>query len=382
MAIIPRTNVQSIKFNLCSSCYRRNFDTYCREKIKFGESIIVINNSNSKCFVCEGFFSNILPSIISNIFDKLLNFGDHIKSIDIGTKLPYKFIENEDYIRSMFHIRGKSSIKTQINSDIRHIINSDSGIDIRYSEPDCKFEIAIDDSLQFAIFTIFKEHLYLGRYKKLIRGIPQRSHADDRNLQNEPDTRKCNSCIDSIELFIEEILTSDYNAEKIKIIWTGSEDKNSLVMGYGRPFLVKANTSFQKINTNKIYQRNGIKISFEDLQSDYINNWRTYRQVIDLFILIKREIDPNFDLESLIAGFIGDVRFMINKKLITKRIYKSKLMAVMPGNQFKIRLVLDNGVPIKQLIGGLDPIQPSLAGYLRVPCECIYFDIVDVFQIN
>src|SRR5690242_20942345 len=177
MSLIDRTNVQSIKFNLCSWCYRRNFDTHCREQIKFGESIIVINESNSKCFVCKGFFSNILPSIISNISDELLNFGDHIKTIDIGTKLPYKFIESEDYIRSMFQIRGKSSIKTQINSDIRYIINSDSGFDIRHSEPDCKFEIAIDDNLHFAIYTIFKEHLFLGRYKKFKRGISQRSYA-------------------------------------------------------------------------------------------------------------------------------------------------------------------------------------------------------------
>lgn len=63
-------------------------------------------------------------------------------------------------------------------------------------------------------------------------------------------------------------------------------------------------------------------------------------------------------------------------------IYESRLMAVKPNNQFEIRLILDNGIPIKQLVGGQDPIQPSLAQHLKVTCECIYFDIVDVFQSN
>jgi tRNA pseudouridine synthase 10 len=153
-------------------------------------------------------------------------------------------------------------------------------------------------------------------------------------------------------------------------------------MGHGRPFLVKANTCFQNIDTNKVYQRNGIEITFEDIQSGLINNWRTYRQMVDLLVLLEGEIGINICLESLIKNFVGDVRFKMNKKLITKRIYESRLVAIKSSNHFEIRLVLDNGIPIKQLVGGQDPIQPSLTQYLKVPCECIYFDIVDVFQNN
>lgn len=327
------------------------------------------------------FFLNTFPSIISKVANEITNFGNYIKTIDIGTKLPYKIIENEDYIRSLFHIKGKLSIKGQINCDIRDTISSNFGIDINHSEPDCKFEITIDKNFQFSIATIFREQLFLGRYKKLKRGISQRSPTNIKYSKNEQTNDECNSCEDSVELFIREILGSDYDVEKTKIIWTGSEDKNSLVMGNGRPFLIKVKMC-QNVDTNKIYQKNGMEISFEDFQSDLTNKWKTYRQVVDLLVLIEGVIDDNIDLNQFIAKFVGEVRFKTNNRPITKRIYDSRLMGVKSCNQFEIRLVLDNGIPIKQLVGGQTPIQPSLTHHLNVTCECIYFDIVDVLQSN
>ena len=43
-----------------------------------------------------------------------------------------------------------------------------------------------------------------------------------------------------------------------------------------------------------------------------------------------------------------------------------------------MNLVLDNGIPIKQLIGGRDFIEPCLSNLINKKCECVFFDIKEV----
>ena len=45
---------------------------------------------------------------------------------------------------------------------------------------------------------------------------------------------------------------------------------------------------------------------------------------------------------------------------------------------WKYLLDMDNGIPIKQFVGGNEPIKPCLSNILETKCECIYFDINDV----
>ena len=43
-----------------------------------------------------------------------------------------------------------------------------------------------------------------------------------------------------------------------------------------------------------------------------------------------------------------------------------------------MNLILDNGIPIKQLIGGKEFIEPCLSNLINKKCECVFFDIEDV----
>ena len=52
----------------------------------------------------------------------MLDSTKRIPTIDVGTRIPFLFYENEDYVRSMFQIKGTTGIKAQINLLIREKI--------------------------------------------------------------------------------------------------------------------------------------------------------------------------------------------------------------------------------------------------------------------
>ena len=254
--------------------------------------------------------------------------------------------------------------------------------EIDHVSPECKFEIAILDNLEFTIVISIREHYLLGSYRKMKRGISQKAPLSHGSSLVSATLNDLDRCSGSIELFINEIVKSQFNADKVKIIWTGSEDKNSLVKGNGRPFLIKADIGSHSPDKNKIYKRNGIEITFQKTRSNTIQNLHRYRQDVLLLIQIKEDVGRRDDLESLIEKFVGEIRFKLNNKSIIRNIYSSKLIGRKSNNLLEVQLRMDNGIPIKQLIGGLEPIEPSFSKHVKVPCECIYFDIIEVFQSN
>ncbi|MDQ4073118.1 MAG: hypothetical protein M3162_02305, partial [Thermoproteota archaeon] len=47
-------------------------------------------------------------------------------------------------------------------------------------------------------------------------------------------------------------------------------------------------------------------------------------------------------------------------------------------NNFQILLIVDNGIPIKQLVGCNEYIEPCISKMIGTKCECIYFDIENI----
>ena len=70
-------------------------------------------------------------------------------------------------------------------------------------------------------------------------------------------------------------------------------------------------------------------------------------------------------------------RTVIKNKTIKKNIYSTKFK-IIDNNNLEMNLLLDNGIPIKQLIGGKEFIEPCLSNLINKKCECLFFDIKEV----
>jgi tRNA pseudouridine synthase 10 len=120
-----------------------------------------------------------------------------------------------------------------------------------------------------------------------------------------------------------------------------------------------------------------LRLTFEEIQVEDINKYYQYKIQINTLINIIEDNLDKVDLEENVSKLIGDIRFQINNKTIKKKIYSSSYKIIDDKN-FEMRLLLDNGIPIKQLIGGKEFIEPCLSSLINKKCECLIFDIDEV----
>lgn len=370
-------NSNQLQIPLCRFCYNRNFSKNKMSLVKYRISVKIIKTGMKVCYICGNFFRGTLPFIIDRILNSdMFKSATSILAIDIGTRLPFFFYENEDYIRSMFQIKGTFGIKTQINLLIRDKIRKNKNCSINHVNPDVKFDVIIENDLSFSINCKAREFYLLGRYIKLGRGIAQKNKNREKK-DYQTFCKLADKYEKSIEQSIRKSVLLEYNAEDMKITWTGSEDKNSLVLGSGRPFIVKViNPKLKGLDEKKVLEKD-VELYFRKINQEEIDYYCKYRILVTLFVKLNEKIRNIGNFESLVKTLNGEVNFRVKNRKTTRNIYYAKLIRA-EDNKLEISLDMDNGIPIKQFVGGNEPIEPCLSSTLKTKCECIYFDILDV----
>ncbi len=377
-------SVKLIQYNLfiCKYCFERNFKIVNKKIIKYKTSVNIIRSEKKECNICKNLFKHTIYSIKNEIINsKHFNHDIQNKTIDIGTVLPLQLFEKEDNLRSIFKIKGLPNIKHHYNSLIRKEIIKDTGFLIDHLNPYIRVEIFVDNKLNYEIKYKTKELILLGRYNKFQRGLNQRIKINKMNNNDQIDLENPYSNSTTIEDIILNFLYIQSGSKDIKISWLGSEDKNSLVLGNGRPFIAKINNpqirEFQKI----FHIKDKLSINFKEINTNDIKNYGKYRLKIKTLIKVTEEDLEKEDLEKEISKLIGETRFQIKNKIVKKYIYSSSYKTI-DNKNFEMDLTLDNGIPIKQLIGGKEFIEPCLSNLINKKCECVFFDIDDVILNN
>ncbi len=363
---------------ICEFCYNRNFNLFKKNIVVYKTFVNIFKSNENECSICKNMFQKTVTTIKCDIIRaiNLIKTTD-FSSIDIGSSIPLQFFEKEDNLRSLFKIKGIPNIKNHFNNIIREEIIKETGYTIDHYTPDIKIEINIDNKLNYEITYKTKELLLLGRYNKFQRGINQRFKKNNRMNNTEISTENPHEQTSTIEQFILEFLYSQTGSRDIKIGWLGSEDKNSLVLGKGRPFIVKINSPKIREFKKNLDIKNEVYLNFQEINIIDQHLYEKYKIQIKLLIKVLDDQIEQSDLEQNINKFIGEASFFVKKRIVKKRIYSAAYKIVDKTN-FEMDLVLDNGIPIKQLIGGNEYIEPSLSKIINKKCECAIFDIIDI----
>lgn len=361
---------KKINFYLCDICYKRNFEKGKSDVIVYDTIINIIKTSNKGCFICKGFFEKKIDIIITEILNHNI-FKDNSRnfSIDIGNTLPVSFFDLEDYIRSLFKIKGHKNIKNQINEILREKIIDLTEFDIKFLNPDIKIEIRVFEDLSHYIFFHTRELMLLAKYNKLTRGLNQKKTSIENIYPNSEKK--------SIEEFIIEHITNCTGSSDIKISWTGGEDYNSLVKGSGRPVIIRVNNP-QRLWINKeLLIKDVLKISFEEKTDKVLDIYHHYKTKVKILIKINNSSsDIKNNLSQNINKLIGRISFKGKSKIIEKQIYNANYISY-NDDTFILQLECDNGIPIKRLVGGKEFINPNISKLIGFDCECICFDVED-----
>jgi tRNA pseudouridine synthase 10 len=388
-------------YNLCSYCLYRQFAPVRKNNGRAHKKINAPKNDPNSCYICQGLMSQ-LDSTNTKICDNVEAKGYEYESFLLGASLPSAFFEREDSIRARFKVRGKENIKKQYLDELRKKYQKITGKRAEHISPDITINVVIGNpvidyandgdnsknnnnintnTLQTTVFVKSSPIFLSGRYLKTIRGISQKK--DKCQKCSGSGCAICNyagaSPSNSVEDIIGSSLLKITKGDTTKFSWLGGEDKESLVLGNGRPFLLQvSNPKVRWLKTNLTINENGIWSALKQ-QSPRLLFQLPSHFITKTKITIQAEQDLPSESLATLSNVLenSEVSFKAKSKIVKKKIYSLKTQRI-DEKRFVLTMVADGGLFIKQFVGGQDYIEPSISKIIGMKCECMAFDILDV----
>lgn len=284
--------------------------------------------------------------------------GVEFSTFVIGAILRPSLLDRDDAVRSAHHLKGSGSIKSEITQYLTRRFRRVTDAAIDYDHPDLTVTVNFrDDSVHIHTRPI----TISGRYTKRRRGIPQK---------RQPDTT-------SVEKQISEFLLDVTGARRARITWIGGEDKQSLVLGDGRPFLARMfNPRRQNPSLPSTHTLPDVGLACLAASPDSPVMPIPFRSVIRIRVSTEDAVSPAL-LRSL--RMIPKTPVLIyndTNRINQKRIYSLRYRRRSP-NLLTISIEAQGGLPVKRFIEG-DSISPSVADMLETSCTCLSFDFLQV----
>jgi tRNA pseudouridine synthase 10 len=360
------------------------------------------NNSQSyntsECHICSGLMDES-ESIVKRITE-ILDDEYHFDTFLIGAALPAHLYEKEDRIRARFKIRGRENIKSQFMRDLRKKFRECTKKQIDFLYPDIVINLQFEKETTLDINIKMRPIIILGRYVKKNRGIPQRKGGDyigcdDINVQNEtspsinvtPLPASTALAVRSQEVTsIQSILSREIlkitKGERLKFSWIGSEDEESLVSGSGRPFFVQVrNPKTIRLNKRRLnFPRYGLFVNIERYFKKLPEQPVQFIAKTRIVIQSSRQLEKEdvLKIKSLADSIVVFPNQKNKSRSSTKRIYSVDVMKI-ENRVFELHLVAEGGLAIKQFVEGREYISPNVSTAANLQCECLFFDILDVW---
>lgn len=219
-------------FGLCDACLGMAFPELegenSRERGKKVREAIGVEESN-ECWLCEG---------IMNDIEKLASMAiEELKKYEFDTFLVGCIVDNE-VLERQERLGIEEGIKREINREIGKIIEAETGKEVDFKLPDVN---VIVDTRCYSIEVKARAVYIYGRYRKLVRGIPQTKwpcrHCNGLGCVH------CNFTGKMYQESVEEIIAHEplkiFEAEDESFHGAGREDIDVLMLGNGRPFILE-----------------------------------------------------------------------------------------------------------------------------------------------
>ena len=366
-------------YSLCELCFKRNIPRLpARKKLAGGNG-----GGPTRCQLCRGLMTD-LDLMVSKIIDASKEF--QFQTFLIGAVLPTQIFEREDAMRARFKIRGMESVKGQLTRELGLRFSRLTGKRVDYMRPDLTASIVVDKDNLVTVGIRTRPVLFFGKYTKKKRGYDQKCQRCE-GCEGKGCNRCGNSGLDSLDGTVEGVITRGLLARtggmSPRYSWIGSEDRESLVLGDGRPFYARIYNPMKRKFTKMIrICSDGICAKLYPIAEGKEPTEIQQRFIVKTRIDIKSERPiGSLDLKRLEALAGKEITLEIKgKKMATKKIYQVKANRAMGAGEFdfSLRIVADGGLAIKQFVGGEQFSSTSISQILGSNCQCSSFDILAV----
>jgi tRNA pseudouridine synthase 10 len=347
------------------------------------------------CALCENKFGD-LDEMAKRALNKLGEYEHH--SFLVGIELPVIVEEREDEFKAEFDVGYGENMRNEFGRAIGKKIAEISGKTVNHRKPEIVVLVnpfAEEISLQV-------NPLYIsGRYRKLMRGIPQ-SNRFCPDCQGKG-CEKCNwtgkMYPESVEELIANPLQDLTKGLKAYLHASGREDIDARMLGNGRPFVIeitkpkKRFLSLKKLeDTVNAYAKGKVEVSnlqfadkavvrrfkkAESAQKEYhvIMEFEDKIAAKDLRLLEEK-------LANVMVKQKTPLRVLYRRADLTreKYIYEVKVKKLSPKKaEMKIRC--QGGLYVKELVSGDDGrTKPSVSEILKNEAKPIKLDVLNVIM--
>ncbi len=392
---------------LCTRCWGRIFsqDIEGTNNDERGEYILQmlaentyekVNLNKDYCYICDNIFQFIEKGLLNDIKKYIENSKIEFSTFLVGCRVPAEIIQKEDYIYSKLESEPES-IKKEINREIGKFLSLQMGNEVDFDNPNLvimvDFKTNVTPNLEFQLNPLFIE----GRYRKLIRGIPQ-TKWPCRKCKG----KGCQYCnysgklyMESVEELISPQIIKEFKGTESKFHGAGREDIDVRMLGNGRPFVVEIKEP-QKRTLNlkelesKINSYAAGKVEVSDLKlvgkerrsqikTSSTSTYKVYRAIVDL----DKEAS-NDDLKILSSLNVIKQRTPLRVShrradLIRQRRVRDLKVKKLDQERLELIIECEGGLYIKELISGDEHrTQPSVSSLLQNPARCVELDVLNV----
>ena len=312
----------------------------------------------------------------------------------VGTKMSGLLAENEELLQADGGSTHAEPFKSELNREVGKLVAGKTGKQVELKKPDVVVHLNLGKSeveLQVASVYIY------GRYRKLIRGIPQ-TRWPCRICKG----KGCERCEgtgrmyrESVDELIKPAVMEGALAEDTTFHGAGREDIDARMLGTGRPFIVEAvrpkRRTIDLDNLRKEINRQAAgKVEVGELETvsgDLVEKIKeaAFEKTYQAFVRLGSEV-PEEKLKSVLKELVGlidqrtptRVSHRRADKFRARNVYSADLTEV-SGRSIRVTIRGDSGLYIKELISGDGGrTKPSLAESLGVDAVVEELDVINV----
>jgi tRNA pseudouridine synthase 10 len=378
---------------LCDACLGRLFGKLGHGYTNEARGRAVRERSHAPaepCWLCEGLASRY--DALARLVVKRLEPWE-FDTFLIGSKIDPELQAREEALWSELGVTGPEALKSEVNREVGKRVSDYVNKEASLTRPDI---LAVVDT-GFDHVDVNVNPLYLrGRYRKLVRGIPQ-----TRWPCNRCRGKGCAKCGGTGKMYptsVEEILAAevmrDSGGTGHALHGMGREDVDARMLGSGRPFVLEIqeprrrhldlDAARDRVNASGQVEVDGlVPVTRQDVlavKSDRAD--KTYR-VLVRFATPVDEAKLKKEMSILEVQPIAQrtPTRVVHRRTDTTRHRSVKRAEVLStdGTVAELRVTAEAGSYIKELVhGDQGRTKPSLADLLGVACEVLELDVVDV----
>jgi len=314
----------------------------------------------------------------------------------VGTKVSGLLSENEEMLWAEAGTAYAEQLKTELNREVGKRIAEKVQKDVDFENPDITITLDLaKNRLDLQLRSVY----ILGRYRKLLRGIPQ-TRWPCRKCKGKG-CERCNftgkQYQESVDELIKGPVIEAFQAIDTAFHGSGREDIDALMLGSGRPFVVEAkspvkrSTDLEKLMQN-INEKAAGKVEVRELSftgKDMIETLKSSKadKTYKLKVTFKEPVSEEKLKSSLEALNDIEISQQTPKRVVHRRadlvrkrhVHSIRLDELTDEGYAYITVNCEGGLYVKELISGDEGrTNPSLSGLLGVPALVEDLDVVNV----